>query len=52
MKTLATLTTAALIALPSLAGATCSYHEQTVQISCADGQVYDSETRTCVPQTS
>ncbi len=52
MKTLATLATAAFIALPSFAAAACSWHDQTAQVSCAEGQVYDSETRTCVPQTS
>ena len=52
MKILATVATAALIALPGVSAAACSWHEQTVQISCADGQVYDDETRTCVPQTS
>ena len=52
MKILATIATAALIALPGVASATCSWHEQTVQISCADGQTYDQETRTCVSQTS
>lgn len=52
MKTLATIVTATVIAFPGLAAAMCDFHEQTVQVTCADGQVYDSETRACVPQTS
>ncbi len=52
MKTLAILTTAAVMSLPSLAAAACSYHQQSAQISCADGQIYDQETRSCVSASS
>ena len=52
MKILATLATVALMTGPSFAAASCAWHDQTAQVSCADGQVYDSETRSCVPVSS
>lgn len=53
MKTLATLATVGLMLVPGLAAAACDYmKDQTAQISCADGQTYDTETRSCVATTS
>ncbi len=52
MKTVAMLTTAALLSLPSLAAASCWQEQHSAQISCADGQTYDQETRSCVSTTS
>ena len=52
MKMFATLATVAVMLVPSIAAA-CPMHEQHVtKISCAAGQVFDEETRSCVPQTS
>ena len=50
MKYLASLAVA-LTLVPGLAAAAC-YDSHTAQISCADGQTYDAETRSCVPTTS
>ena len=43
---------AALALLPALASAAGCGHETTAQMSCAEGQTWDAETRTCVPTTS
>lgn len=52
MKLIATLATFAVLAVPSVSAAACSWHDKTAQISCADGQIYDEATQRCVPQTS
>ena len=52
MKMVATLAIAAAMLVPGIAAA-CSMHpEHATNISCAAGQTFDEETRTCVPQTS
>ncbi|MDJ1009517.1 MAG: adenylosuccinate lyase [Paracoccaceae bacterium] len=53
MKTL--LTALALTVLPGLAfamGCAGYDHTTTAQMSCADGTVYDADTRACVPVAS
>ena len=45
------LAAAALAAAPALANAACNGDKHTV-MSCADGLVYDSATRACVPASS
>lgn len=53
MKTIATIITVSLVPLPALAaGCNWGMKDQTAQISCAAGQAYDEETRSCVPTTS
>lgn len=44
----------ALVAAPSVAMAQCygDHNKEEIVMSCADGTVYDSETRTCVVSTS
>jgi hypothetical protein len=51
MKTTAIALSLMLGLVPGLAAAACSDHSAQT-MSCADGQVYDSETRSCVPTTS
>lgn len=51
MKIKTLLAALVLAAAPGLAGAACWSGHETV-MSCADGQVYDSETRSCVPVTT
>lgn len=53
MKTLATIAAVGLMLVPGVAAA-CQWgmKDQTAQISCAEGQVYDADTRACIPQTS
>lgn len=41
----------ALLAMPALAGAAC-LHDQQQAMSCADGLVWDPETRACIPVAS
>ena len=51
MKILATFAFAAAMLAPGIAAA-CSMHpEHATNISCAAGQVFDEESRSCVPQT-
>ena len=43
------LVAVAMVALPTLSYAACSgYGHQEAAMTCADGLVWDSETRTCV----
>ncbi len=53
MKTTKTLFVAlALAALPTLSlAAGCNYGSKQASMSCADGLVWNSETRTCVQPT-
>jgi hypothetical protein len=46
--------TAAAITLASAvsAQAGCGFHEKQQAMSCGEGSVYDSETKSCVPTTS
>ncbi|WP_373028071.1 carbohydrate-binding module family 14 protein [Sulfitobacter sp.] len=46
MKLAFTLSTLALVVLPTFGFATCSSQEHAM--SCAEGTVYDAETATCV----
>ena len=50
MKTLAALTTALVLMAPTFAVA-CPMHQDHAQMSCAEGTVYDSATRSCVQPT-
>ena len=53
MKLKIALTTAALLAAPSLALAEgCSYGKHKQAMSCAEGSSYDSTSKTCVPATT
>lgn len=51
MKTTALLATLAALLAPGFAAAGCSYHEQTAQMSCAEGSQWDEKTEACVPVT-
>ena len=52
MKTTKTLLVAlALAAAPTLSFAMCTYGEHQASLSCAEGTVWDAETRTCVQPT-
>ncbi|KNX41560.1 MAG: hypothetical protein RID11_04580 [Roseovarius sp.] len=42
----------ALVAMPSLAMAACSYGKEKQAFSCAQGSTWDSATNTCVPTSS
>jgi len=46
--------TSAIITLATAASAFagCAYHKQQQAMSCAEGTVYDTETRSCVPLTT
>ena len=50
MKIATLVATVALALAPGLAVAECSWH--TTKMSCAEGQVFDDETRSCVPATT
>ena len=50
MKIATLVATIALTLAPGLAAAACSWH--TTRMSCAEGQVFDDETRSCVPVTT
>ena len=50
MKIATLIATIALALSPGLAAAMCSGHP--VKMTCADGQVFDDETRSCVPVTT
>lgn len=52
MKMTLGLAALAIIALPSLAEAACSYGKQRQAMSCAEGSVYDSASKSCVPMSS
>jgi hypothetical protein len=52
MKLTVGLAALALVALPSLAAAGCSYGKQKQAMSCAEGSVYDSASKSCVPTSS
>jgi hypothetical protein len=53
MKLSLTLAALVLSAVPGLAAATCSDMKPAqTAASCADGMVWDSQTRTCVPPVS
>lgn len=51
MKTKTLLATLALALAPSIGFAACSGygHSETASISCAEGSVYDADTKACVP---
>ena len=40
-----------LVMLPGLAASACIGHTAQT-MTCADGQIWDSETRTCLPNTT
>ncbi|SPH17592.1 hypothetical protein DEA8626_01115 [Defluviimonas aquaemixtae] len=48
MKTLLAAFALAAGLAPAVAYATCTGHDRQAQISCAEGQTWDAETRTCV----
>lgn len=53
MKLKATLAALVLAAIPGLAAAACSDMKPAqTAVSCAEGLVWDSQTRTCVPPVS
>jgi hypothetical protein len=52
MKLTVGLAVLALVALPSLAAAGCSYGKQKQAFSCAEGSTWDSATNTCLPTSS
>lgn len=41
----------ALSAIPTLSFAMCEFGKQHASMSCAEGMVWDTETRTCVQPT-
>lgn len=52
MKLTVGLAALALVALPSLAAAQCTYGKQKQAMSCAEGATYDNATRSCLPTSS
>ncbi|MBC57839.1 MAG: hypothetical protein CL814_13010 [Confluentimicrobium sp.] len=51
--TLKTLFVTATLALaPALASAECQWKHETTASQCAEGQVFDAKTGTCVAQTT
>lgn len=52
MKLTVGLAALALLALPSFAAAGCAHGKQKHAMSCAEGTIYDSATRSCVPTSS
>lgn len=51
MKTRTFLVALALVAAPTLAAANCVGHTAQT-MSCAEGEVWDTQTRSCVPSTT
>jgi hypothetical protein len=54
MKLKVTIAALALATLPSLSFAMCSWseHKSTTASQCAEGQVYDADSGTCVTATT
>jgi hypothetical protein len=53
MKLKTTLAALVLGFLPGIAAASCGWHKEATANACAEGQVYDSESGSCItPATS